>query len=198
MTRAGLSVLRAPRILREVAAITKEDRQRVNDEIRAPEVRLISSDGEQLGVVPLREALNTSREQGLDLVEVAPNARPPVCKILDFGKFQYLQMKKQREARKGQKTTEIKEIRLRPKTGDYHAAFKVKRARRFLNEGMKVKVRIQFRGREISHPEIAMQQLRDVEAELSDIAEVEQRPNMDGRSMLMIMAPKKGVGESEG
>lgn len=184
--------------MREVAAITKEDRQRVNDEIRAPEVRLISSDGEQLGVVPLREALNTAREQGLDLVEVAPGARPPVCKILDFGKFQYLQMKKQREARKGQKTTEIKEIRLRPKTGDYHAAFKIKRARRFLNEGMKVKVRIQFRGREISHPEIAMRQLRDVEAELSDIAEVEQRPNMDGRSMLMIMAPKKGAGESEG
>jgi len=180
-----------------VAAITKEDRQRVNDEIRANEVRLISSDGEQLGVVPLREALNTAREQGLDLVEVAPNARPPVCKILDFGKFQYLQMKKQREARKGQKTTEIKEIRLRPKTGDYHAGFKIKRARRFLNEGMKVKVRIQFRGREISHPEIALQQLEDVEAELSDIAEVEQRPNMDGRSMLMIFAPRKGIGAAE-
>jgi translation initiation factor IF-3 len=178
-----------------VVAIAKESRQRVNDEIRAAEVRLISADGEQLGVVPLRQALNAATEQGLDLVEVAPNAKPPVCKILDFGKYQYEQMKKQREARKAQKTTEIKEIRLRPKTGDYHAAFKVKRARRFLDEGMKVKVRIQFRGREISHPEIAMEQLREVEEELADIAEVEQRPNMDGRSMLMVLAPKKESGE---
>jgi translation initiation factor IF-3 len=180
----------------EVVAIAKEVRQRVNDEIRAPEVRLISKDGEQLGVVPLRQALNAASEQGLDLVEVAPNAKPPVCKILDYGKYQYLQMKKQREARKSQKTQEIKEIRLRPKTGDYHAAFKIKRARRFLGEGMKVKVRIQFRGREISHPEIAMEQLREVEEELSDIAEVEQRPNMDGRSMLMVLAPKKEAGEA--
>lgn len=156
-------------------------------------MRLIGSEGDQVGVVPLREALNAAREAGLDLVEVAPGADPPVCKILDYGKFQYEQMKKQREARKGQKTTEIKEIRLRPKTGDYHAAFKVKRARRFLGEGMKVKVRIQFRGREISYPEIAMEQLREVAEELSDIAEVEQMPNMDGRSMLMVLAPKKAA-----
>ena len=135
-------------------------------------------------------ALNAAREQGLDLVEVAPNAKPPVCKILDYGKFQYLQMKKQREARKTQKSVEIKEIRLRPKTDDYHAGFKIKRARRFLDEGMKVKVRIQFRGREISHPEIALEQLQEVAEELSDIAEVEQRPNLDGRSMLMVLAPK--------
>jgi len=144
----------------------------------------------------LREALNSAREQGLDLVEVAPGASPPVCKILDYGKHQYLQMKKQREARKGQKVVEIKEVRLRPKTGDYHIAFKMKRARRFLAEGMKVKVRIQFRGREITYPEIAMQQLKDVAAELADVAEVEQRPNMDGRSMLMVMAPKKGIAEA--
>jgi translation initiation factor IF-3 len=146
--------------------------------------------------VPLREALNSAREQGLDLVEVAPGAKPPVCKILDYGKHQYLQMKKQREARKGQKAVEIKEIRLRPKTGDYHVGFKLKRARRFLGEGMKVKVRIQFRGREITYPEIAMQQLREVAEELSDVADVEQRPNMDGRSMLMVLAPKKGSGDA--
>jgi translation initiation factor IF-3 len=156
-------------------------------------VRLIGSDGEQIGVVPLREALNAAREEGLDLVEVSPTASPPVCKILDYGKYQYEQVKKQREARKTQKLTEIKEIRLRPKTGDYHAAFKVKRARSFLDEGMKVKVRIQFRGREISYPEIAMEQLREVADELSDVADVEQMPDMDGRSMLMVLAPKKGA-----
>jgi translation initiation factor IF-3 len=142
-----------------------------------------------VGVVPLRDALCAARERGLDLVEVAPEARPPVCKLLDFGKFQYLQMKKQREARKAQKGTEIKEVRLRPKTDDYHIGFKVKRARGFLEDGMKVKVRIQFRGREITHPEIAMQQLEDVAEMLEDIAVVEQRPNLDGRSMLMILAP---------
>lgn len=138
----------------------------------------------------LREALNASRERGLDLVEVAPTADPPVCKILDWGKFQYLQMKKQREARRSQRLTEMKEIRLRPKTDDYHAGFKIKQARRFLQEGMKVKVRIQFRGREITHPEIAMQQLEEVVEALSDIAEVEQSANLEGRSMLLVLAPK--------
>jgi translation initiation factor IF-3 len=140
--------------------------------------------------VTLREALNASRERGLDLVEVAPTADPPVCKILDWGKFQYLQMKKQREARRSQRLTEMKEIRLRPKTDDYHAGFKIKQARRFLQEGMKVKVRIQFRGREITHPEIAMQQLEEVVEALSDIAEVEQSANLEGRSMLLVLAPK--------
>lgn len=153
-------------------------------------VRLIDINGDQLGVVSLREAINAARERGLDLVEVAPQANPPVCKILDFGKFQYLQMKKQREARKAQKGTEIKEVRLRPKTDDYHFGFKVKRARGFLKEGMKVKVRIQFRGREITHPEIAMAQLQEVADALGDVATVEQMPNMDGRSMLMVLAPK--------
>lgn len=152
-------------------------------------MRVIDADGEQLGVLTLREALNAARERGLDLVEVAPNADPPVCKILDYGKYQYLQMKKHRESRKSQKVTEVKEMRLRPKTDDYHQGFKVKQARRFLEAGMKVKVRIQFRGREITHPEIGREQLREVEEELSDIAVVEQRPNMEGRSMLMVMAP---------
>ncbi len=165
------------------------DRQRVNEEILAPRVRLIGANGEQLGVVSLREALNAAREQGLDLVEVASNADPPVCKVLDYGKFQYLQMKKHREARKSQKVTEVKEIRLRPKTDDYHQGFKVKQARRFLAAGMKVKVRIQFRGREITHPEIGREQLKEVVEELADVAVVEQHPNMEGRSMLMVMAP---------
>jgi translation initiation factor IF-3 len=148
-------------------------------------------------VVALRDALNGAREQGLDLVEVAPGANPPVCKILDYGKFQYMQMKRQREARKGQKSTEIKEIRIRPKTGDYHIAFKLKRAKRFLAEGMKVKVRIQFRGREISHPEIAMALLREVADMLKDVADIEQKPDLDGRSMLMVVAPKREKPASE-
>jgi translation initiation factor IF-3 len=171
-------------------SITKEERQKINEDIRAPMVRLIDSNGEQLGVVALRDALNAARERGLDLVEVAPGANPPVCKILDYGKFQYLQMKKQREARKAQKSTEIKEIRIRPKTDEYHIAFKLKRARQFLAEGMKVKVKVQFRGREITHPEIGFQQLEEVAEALADVAQVEQRADMEGRSMLMVLAPK--------
>ncbi len=137
----------------------------------------------------LREALNAARERSLDLIEVAPNANPPVCKILDYGKYQYLQMKKQREARKSQKVTEIKEVRLRPRINDFHAGFKVKQARRFINEGMKVKVRVQFRGREITHPEIGREQLREVAEELADVAIVEQQPNLEGRFMTMVLAP---------
>ncbi len=128
-------------------------------------------------------------ERGLDLVEVAPNANPPVCKVMDFGKFQYERAKKEREARKLQKTIEVKEIRLRPKTDDHHRSFKVRDARRWLEEGMKVKVRIRFRGREITYPEIARDMLREVADELEDVAVVEQSPNMEGRTMLMVLAP---------
>lgn len=133
--------------------------------------------------------MNAARERGLDLIEVAPSANPPVCKILDYGKYQYLQMKKQREARKSQKVTEIKEVRLRPKINDYHAGFKIKQARKFIEAGMKVKVRVQFRGREITHPEIGREQLQEVVAELADVAIVEQHPNLEGRFMTMVLAP---------
>jgi len=172
------------------ASISKEERHRINEEIRAPQVRLIGEAGEQMGILSLREAVNAARERGLDLVEVAPAANPPVCRILDYGKYQYLQMKKQREARKAQRIVEIKEIRLRPKTDDYHIAFKLRRARRFLAEGSKVKIRIQFRGREITHPEIGFEQLKEFATALEDVADVEQRPDMDGRTMLMVLAPK--------
>jgi translation initiation factor IF-3 len=172
------------------ASISKEERHRINEEIRAPQVRLIDEEGQQLGVLSLREAVNAARERGLDLVEVAPAANPPVCRILDYGKYQYLQMKKQREARKAQRIVEIKEIRLRPKTDDYHIAFKLRRARKFLAEGAKVKIRIQFRGREITHPEIGFEQLKEFATALEDVADVEQRPDMDGRTMLMVLAPK--------
>lgn len=142
-----------------------------------------------MGVVPIKRALELANERALDLVEVAPNAVPPVCKIMDFGKFQYERAKKEREARKQQKQIEVKEIRLRPKTDDHHRQFKVRDARRWLESGMKVKVRIRFRGREITYPEIARTMLDEVADELADIAVVEQRPNMEGRTMLMILAP---------
>lgn len=132
-----------------------------------------------------------AEEASLDLVEVAPNAEPPVTRIMDFGKFLYQQAKKEREARKSQKQIEIKEIRLRPKTTEHHTMFKVKNARGWLEEGNKVRVRIRFRGREITYPEVAMEQLEEIANELSDLATVEQAPQMDGRTMLMVLAPKK-------
>jgi len=139
-----------------------------------------------------------AREAGLDLVEVAAGADPPVCKILDHGKWQYVQMKKQREARKMQKVVEIKEIRLRPKTHDHDTGVKIKRAIKFLDEGMKVKVRIQFRGREITHPEIALELLTEVAEQLAGVGEVEQHPSLEGRSMLMVVAPRRDAGKTEG
>jgi len=139
--------------------------------------------------VSLHKALDLAAERGLDLVEVAPNVDPPVCKIMDFGKFLYERAKKEREARKQQKQVEVKEIRLRPKTDDHHRQFKVRDARRWLEAGIKVKVRIRFRGREITYPEIAHTMLREVAEELQDVAVVEQAPNMEGRTMLMVLAP---------
>jgi len=150
---------------------------------------LITDQNENFGVVPIQKALQLAAERELDLVEVAPNATPPVCKLMDFGKFQYERAKKEREARKQQKTIEVKEIRLRPKTDDHHRTFKVRDARRWLEEGMKVKVRIRFRGREITYPEIAREMLEEVAEELKDIAIVEQAANMEGRTMLMVLAP---------
>jgi translation initiation factor IF-3 len=164
---------------------------RVNEAIRAREVRLVTEEGQNVGIVPFEEALERAHEVGLDLVEVAPNAVPPVCRILDYGKFQYERAKREREARKQQKQTEIKEIRLRPKTTEHHRSFKVRDARRWLEDGMKVKVRIRFRGREITYPEIARELLGDIATELQDVGIVEQQPDMEGRTMLMILAPKK-------
>src|SRR5262245_1046968 len=167
---------------------------RINDQIRGvSKVRLIvqgsKGENENLGVVTLREALTIAADRGLDLVEVSPNADPPVCRVMDFSKFLYERSKKEREARKAQKTIEVKEIRLRPKTNDHHLSFKVRDARKWLSEGMKVKVRIRFRGREITYPEIAREQLNEIAEELQDIAIVEQAPNMDGKTMLMVLAP---------
>ncbi|MFC1878347.1 translation initiation factor IF-3 [Chloroflexota bacterium] len=164
---------------------------RVNESIRVPKVRLIGADGQNVGVVDTREAQRMAREAELDLVEVAPNADPPVCRVMDFGKFVYERSKKDREARKSQTKIEVKEIRLRPKTNEHHRNLKVRDARRWLEDGMKVKVRIRFRGREITYPEIALEDLREVAEMLSDIAVVEQHAALEGRTMLMVLAPGK-------
>ncbi len=155
-------------------------------------MRLIGADGENVGVVPVEDARRMAHEANLDLVEVAPNSDPPVCRIMDFGKFIYERTKKEREARKAQTKIEVKEIRLRPKTNVHHRSFKVRDARRWLEEGMKVKVRIRFRGREIDYLDLALVDLKAVAEELSDIATVEQAPALEGRSMLMILSPTGG------
>ncbi len=157
--------------------------------IRVPEVRLIGPKGENVGVVSIDAALRMSREAELDLVEVAPGATPPVCRVMDFGKFLYERTKKEREARKAQTKIEVKEIRLRPKTNEHHRSFKVDDARRWLREGMKVRVTVRFRGREITYPELALEDLKEIAQELADIATVEQAPMMEGRTMGMVLAP---------
>jgi translation initiation factor IF-3 len=166
---------------------------RINDRIRAKEVRLIVADGENIGVVSIHEARRLADEADMDLVEIAPTAKPPVCRIIDYGKFIYQRNKKEKEARKAQKKIEIKEIRLRPKTTDHHRGFKVRDARRWLGEGKKVKVRIRFRGRERDYPEIAMEDLREITEELSDVSIVEMKPSFEGRTMLMVLAPDTGA-----
>ena len=179
---------------------------RVNEIIRVPEVRLIGPNGENLGVVAIKDALKIARDAEMDLVEVAPNSVPPVCRVMDFGKFLYERTKKEREARKSQTKIEIKEIRLRPKTNEHHRSFKTRDARRWLLDGMKVKVTVRFRGREITYPELALEDLKEIAEELSDISAIEQMPNMEGRVMTMLLSPtaakpvKKKVGEegSEG
>lgn len=164
---------------------------RVNEMIKVAEVRLIGPQNENIGVVSIQKALQIARDAELDLVEVAPNSEPPVCRVMDFGKFLFERTKKEREARKAQTKIEVKEIRLRPKTNEHHRGFKTRDARRWLLEGNKVKVTIRFRGREITYPEIALEDLREIAEELADVATVEQAPNMEGRTMGMVLAPSK-------
>src|SRR5271155_3971014 len=166
---------------------------RVNHRIRVPEVRVIDFDGSMLGVLQTHDALRKAQEQGLDLVEVNPKAEPPVCKILDFGKYKYEEKKKQAQARRNQSVVEIKEIKLRPKTDDHDIAFKVKAARRFLEGGHKVKFTVRFRGREITHPEKAHEQLDLVLKAVDDVANIETRPSMEARAMSVVVAPKPAV-----
>ncbi|MBF8299023.1 MAG: bacterial translation initiation factor 3 (bIF-3) [Dehalococcoidia bacterium] len=162
---------------------------RLNQQIRVREVRLIGANGEQLGVVPIAQALQLATDQELDLVEVAPTATPPVCRLLDFGKFRYEQAKKDRESRKGQKSQELREVRMRPRTEEHDIDVKVRLIHKFLAEGQKVKIAVFFRGREITHPELGAVLLRKVAEYFTEEAKLEKSPAMEGRSMTMILAP---------
>jgi len=158
---------------------------------------LIGADGNNVGVVPIKQAIQIARDAGMDLVEVSPNANPPVCRVIDYGKFIYERAKKEREARKAQTKIEIKEIRLRPKTNEAHRGFKVDDARRWLLQGNKVRVTIRFRGREMDYPEIALEDLKEIAESLADVSTVEQAPQMEGRTMLVVLAPVKGAGKKK-
>jgi translation initiation factor IF-3 len=166
---------------------------RVNHRIRVPEVRVVLDDGSQLGVMSTSDALKAAEERGLDLVEVNPKSSPPVCKILDFGKYKYEEKKRASEAKRKQTVVELKEVKLRPKTDDHDLNVKVRHARRFLEAGNKVKFTVRFRGREITHPERADIQLNWLMHQLEELANVEQRAQMEGRTMSLIIAPKPAV-----
>ncbi len=162
----------------------------VNREIRAPEVRVIDAEGKQVGILAVRDALRLAEEQGLDLVEVAPGATPPVCRIMNFGKYKYQQSKRTQEARKHQTVTQVKEVKIRPRTEEHDFQFKLRHVKRFLGEGDKVKVSLLFRGREIAHPEFGREVLSRILEELKDQIVVEQSPRLEGRNMVMILSPK--------
>jgi translation initiation factor IF-3 len=162
-------------------------------------VRLIDEEGQQVGIIPIEEALRIARQKDVDLVEVAPGAKPPVCRLLNYGKYIYERTKKEKQARKSQRAVEIKEIRMRPKIGKHDLAFKVRRTRKFLSDGAKVRLRVRFRGRERSYPEIGRDLLKRVSSELADVAVVEQAPNVEegGRSVFLLLTPKVTEKEQE-
>ncbi len=166
------------------------DGPRVNEEIRVPQVRLIDQDGEMLGVMSAREALSRAYAVGLDLLEISPNADPPVCKILDFGKFKYEQQKKRNEAKKKQKIVEIKEVKVRPNIDENDYQVKMRAMKSFIDEGDKVKVTLRFRGREMAHQDIGVRVLERIRDELEAQTKVEQMPRMENRQMVMVLAPR--------
>ncbi|MHB1654429.1 MAG: translation initiation factor IF-3 [Desulfitobacteriaceae bacterium] len=161
---------------------------RINDEIRARDVRLVGEEGEQLGIMPVRDALHMAVEKNMDLVEIAPTAKPPVCKLMDYGKFKYEQSKRDKETRKKHKTMEIKEVKLRPNIEDHDFETKARNAQRFLGDGDKVKVTIMFRGREITHPDLGKTLCLRLAEFLKADATVEREPKLEGRNMIMILA----------
>ncbi len=172
-------------------AAPQKEGPRINREIRAREVQLIDSEGKNHGVVQFLDALNIAEQAGLDLVEIAPNSTPPVCKILDYGRFRFAEQKKAAEARKKQKVVEVKEIKLRPGIDEHDYDVKMKAVRRFFEEGDKVKVTLRFRGREIAHQDIGYRLLPRVKAETAGLAKVELEPSMEGRQMVMVLAPRQ-------
>ncbi len=169
----------------------RDEGPRVNEKIRAREVLVIDENGEKRGVLPIEEALALAEEAGLDLVEVAPNAEPPVCKILDYGKYKYQAQKRAAEARKKQKTIEVKEVKMRPTIDTHDYEVKMRNLRKFLSKGDKVKVTIRFRGRELAHTELGRELMERVLADAGDDVKVELMPKMEGRQMVMILAPEK-------
>ncbi|HJW25877.1 MAG TPA: translation initiation factor IF-3 [Rhodocyclaceae bacterium] len=164
---------------------------RVNEEITVPEIRLVGENSEQLGIVSLRAAMQMAEEAGVDLVEIAPMAKPPVCRLMDYGKFKYQEAKKAHEAKLKQKQVQVKEVKLRPGTDENDYQIKLRNMTRFLEEGDKVKVTLRFRGREMAHQEFGMRQLERIKADLEAVGQVEQMPKMEGRQMIMIIGPSK-------
>jgi translation initiation factor IF-3 len=173
---------------KEVRTLAKQEN--INEKIRAPEVRVIGSDGSQLGILPIAKAMQLAAEAHFDLVEVAPNADPPVCKIMDYGKFKYQQNKKTQEAKKKASVIQVKEVKVRPKTDEHDLEFKMRHIRRFLGQKDKAKVTMLFRGREIAYTQQGMKILERIIEALQDEAVVEQRPKMEGRNLIMVLAPK--------
>jgi len=171
--------------------IATEKTNRINAEIRIPEVRLIGVDGEQLGIVKTVEALRLAEQEGIDLVEIAPNAEPPVCRIMDYGKFKYQEQKRQQEAKAKQKIIQVKEVKFRPATdeGDYQV--KLRNLKRFIEDGDKAKVTLRFRGREMAHQELGMRVLERVRDDMAELVQVEAMPKLEGRQMVMVLAPKR-------
>lgn len=168
----------------------EEPRVRVNEQIRISPVRLIGADGEQVGIVPVEEAQRTAAERGLDLVEVAPGARPPVVKVMDYGKYRFEQAKAARAAKKKQHVIHLKEVKYRPGISDHDFEFKTRHAREFLQEGNKVKLTMMFRGRQVTHPELGREVLMRAYHEVEDIGKIELEPKLEGRNMTMVLAPK--------
>ena len=168
---------------------SQEEKTRVNTQIRAREVRVIGDDGSQLGIMPLQEALDISGERGLDLVEVSPTSRPPVCRIMDYGKYKYTQKKKQQGAKRRQASQQMKEVKLRPKTEEHDYNFKFKHIKRFLEDGNKAKVTVRFRGREMAHRDIGFEMCQRIIEDIGDLAVVTSPPAMEGRLLYMVLAP---------
>ncbi|MBY5988437.1 MULTISPECIES: translation initiation factor IF-3 [Roseovarius] len=168
---------------------TRDTGPRINDKIRVPEIRLIGADGENVGVVTPERAMGMAEEAGLDLVEISPNANPPVCKIMDYGKYKYEQQKRESEARKKQKVIEVKEVKFRPNTDTHDYDVKMRNVFRFLENGDKVKITLRFRGREMAHQDLGRDLLQRVAEDIKEIGKVENMPKMEGRQMIMIIAP---------
>ena len=182
----GVSTIRRP----FRAPPTVKEGPRTNDEIRVPEVQLVDDEGQNHGVIPIEEALRIAQEAGLDLVEISPNSRPPVVKVLDYGRYKFQSQKKAAEARKKQKTVEVKEIKLRPGIDKHDYDTKMKAVRRFFEEGDKVKLTMRFRGREMAHTDLGMRVLDRVRSDTGELAKVEMEPNFEGRQVTMVLAPR--------